>query len=319
MSVRSYETVSTWEEIADLLPKWNRISHDAKPDETFWCWEGHRIHIDRYNHPAAEAKIILLHGVGGSGRLLSFVGVPLHRDGFEVIAPDLPLYGLTEPKPGSMISYADWIWLVNDLINFEHSRDPRPIFLFGLSAGGMLAYQVACLNQSVIGLMATCILDQRLQAVRDASARSRPLARLGTPILRLAAAIHGGITLPMKAVANMEAIANDKRWLSLLLKDSTSAGSTVTIKFILSLMDAVPSIEPEDFDRCPLLLVHPENDRWVSVELSRLFYDRLKCPKRLIMLENAGHLPVETPGLQQLEAAVVGFIRETLAERFLHG
>lgn len=37
----------------------------------------------------------MLHGVGGNGRLLSFIGVPLFSNGFEVVVPDLPGYGLS--------------------------------------------------------------------------------------------------------------------------------------------------------------------------------------------------------------------------------
>jgi len=73
VTMRSYGDVSIWDQVASLLPERNRISSDAKPDATFWDWKGHRIHTDQYTHPAAEAKIILLHGIGGNGRLLSFI------------------------------------------------------------------------------------------------------------------------------------------------------------------------------------------------------------------------------------------------------
>ena len=49
-----------------------------------------------------------------------------------------------------------------------------------------------------------------------------------------------------------------------------------------------------------MLLVHPAEDRWVKVDLSRIFFDRLKCDKQVVLLENAGHLPLESPGLQQM-------------------
>ena len=68
-------------------------------------------------------------------------------------------------------------------------------------------------------------------------------------------------------------------------------------------------IEPEEFDICPVLLAHPEADRWTPVEVSRLFFDKISAPKRLRMLENAGHFPIESPGLQQLEAECVDLIK----------
>ena len=63
---------------------------------------------------------------------------------------------------------------------------------------------------------------------------------------------------------------------------------------------------PEDFDACPVLLAHPAEDRWTPVQLSRTFFDRIRAPKQLVMLEGAGHFPVEQPGLDQLTDAVAG-------------
>ncbi|MBO5620452.1 MAG: hypothetical protein J5959_02340 [Butyrivibrio sp.] len=51
--------------------------------------------------------MVLFHGVGGNGRLLEFIALPLWRSGYEVICPDLPLYGLTAYK--GKVSYPDWI------------------------------------------------------------------------------------------------------------------------------------------------------------------------------------------------------------------
>src|SRR4051812_296462 len=45
--------------------------------------------------------------------------------------------------------------------------------------------------------------------------------------------------------------------------------------------------------RCPVLLVHPAADRWTDVSISLPFFEGLRVPKRLVMLENAGHFPVE--------------------------
>ncbi|MNN11305.1 hypothetical protein D3C81_1242590 [compost metagenome] len=73
-------------------------------------------------------------------------------------------------------------------------------------------------------------------------------------------------------------------------------------------------IEPEDFTKCPFLLVHPEEDHWTDVQLSRLFFDRLVCKKELWMLEGAGHFPIEPVGLKQLETYCVAFMEKCLTE-----
>ncbi len=79
-----------------------------------------------------------------------------------------------------------------------------------------------------------------------------------------------------------------------------------------------PAIEPEDFDLCPVLLAHPAADPWTTVEASRPFFDRIKGPKELVMLENCGHLPVEEPSFSRLEEVVVAFLKKLPEEKSLN-
>lgn len=57
-----------------------------------------------------------------------------------------------------------------------------------------------------------------------------------------------------------------------------------------------------------MLLAQPAADRWTTIEASRPFFDRIKGPKELVLLENRGHLPIEEPGFSQLEDAIVAFL-----------
>ncbi|MGF1585728.1 MAG: alpha/beta fold hydrolase [Bacteroidales bacterium] len=309
--MKNYTTQTNWKEIVRRLPENNRITSEIKPKESFLDLEECKIHIDSYRNPSAEAKIILLHGVGGNGRLLSFIGVPLFKRGYEIIAPDLPGYGYSE-VPVTAITFPAWVRLVDFIINNEQEADNRPIFLFGLSAGGMLAYQAAALNKKVSGVIATNILDQRIQYVRDKSSGNLIISRLGKPLLSALARVNPHIRLPMKALANIKAIVNNTEIQKILLKDKTSSGASVPIAFVLSLLTANPVVEPYDFDICPVLLAHPEKDNWTPLELSSIFFNQIKSPKELVILQNAGHFPVEYPGIRQLEDSVVEFVVETI-------
>lgn len=73
--------------------------------------------------------------------------------------------------------------------------------------------------------------------------------------------------------------------------------------FLRTYLRSDPGREPEDFTTCPVWLVHPGADRWTPLSLSRAFFDRIAAPKRLIVLDAAGHFPVETPGIHQLANA----------------
>jgi pimeloyl-ACP methyl ester carboxylesterase len=52
------------------------------------------------------------------------------------------------------------------------------------------------------------------------------------------------------------------------------------------------------------VLAHPAVDRWTPTAMSLRFFDRIAAPKELVLLEGAGHYPVEAPGVHQLLDAI---------------
>lgn len=309
MPFQYYENQKAWRDISAFLPEGYRIDETKQgtvPEEYFISWRNFQIHIDRYPNRGAPAKVIMLHGVGGNGRLLAFAGVPLASKGYELICPDLPGYGLSIVDKRKVL-YTDWADLVCHLVHTELKRDNRPVFLFGLSAGGMLAYQVATKCSSIKGIIATNLLDQRIQDVRDHSAGNIIISRLGIAGLNLLSGINGEALLPMKALANLKAIVNNEALMKIMLKDPSSSGTKVPVNFVRSLIGYEPEIEPENF-KIPVLLVHPEVDNWTPVKISKIFFDRIGSEKSLVMLQNAGHFPIEQPGLDQLRDSVTAFL-----------
>jgi pimeloyl-ACP methyl ester carboxylesterase len=74
-------------------------------------------------------------------------------------------------------------------------------------------------------------------------------------------------------------------------------------------MSYKPVIEPEAFDICPILLTQPAEDHWSPLHLSQPFLSRIKrVTVDTVMLENAGHYPIEQPGLRQMHDAIVAFV-----------
>jgi len=124
-------------------------------------------------------------GVGTNARQMSLlVGLPLARKyGFHSLALDCPGYGVTQVAPKSKVTYSDWVDLVDAFVDAQtrrqlnEGRGTRPIVLFGLSAGGMLAYQVAARNANVKGVIGMTFLDQRVQEVRGGPPSSHSRAR----------------------------------------------------------------------------------------------------------------------------------------------
>ena len=90
----------------------------------------------------------MLRGEGGYGRFLSPLVIALSQLGCNVVVLDLLGYGLTTPRLRSL-TYDDWMNCISDFVDAETKDDSLKTVLFGLSLGGMLAYQVAAKNPRV--------------------------------------------------------------------------------------------------------------------------------------------------------------------------
>jgi alpha-beta hydrolase superfamily lysophospholipase len=130
------------------------------------------------------------------------------------------------------------------------------------------------------------------------------------PVLMNLPAFLDGLPVPMRLVINMRGVANDPKLSEVIAADPRAGGNAMPVGFLRTFLASGPLVEPEAFDVCPVLLTHPAHDRWTDVALSRPFFDRLKVPKRLMMLGNAGHLPIEEPGASELRAAILDCLAE---------
>ncbi len=182
----SYEKQVAWRQIQDFLAKEMHFGPGYAPVEDWWDHAGHKIHLDRFRNPNSPVRVILFHGVGTNGRQMSMiVGGPLWKRGFETVAVDMPGYGVTKPAPGRLIAYDDWVRIASAFIDAELSADPRPILLYGLSAGGMLTYHASALNRKPKGIVGMTFLDQRVQRVRDETSRNLFIESNRRPVCRL--------------------------------------------------------------------------------------------------------------------------------------
>lgn len=137
-------------------------------------------------------------------------------------------------------------------------------------------------NKKADGLIATTFADSRNINVMNKMARNRIFGAGGMFFLKIVGPLLDSIRLPMKWVAPIELISNDSEISRVFMKDRLAGGGITTIGFIRSLMNAKPALEPEDFDVCPVLLVHPGIVPWTPLEFSKQFFDRIKYKKELV-------------------------------------
>ncbi len=302
-----YEDLDGWRPYESFFPERMRCGPESTPTEEWWSWNGLDVHLDRMAVPDAKLKVIVLHGAGAYGRVMAPAAVIARRHGYETVCPDLPGYGLTK-VPRDRFVYPLWVECVSALIDAELARDGRPIVLFGVSLGGLLAYQVAARSKRVVGLVATTLADPREPAVRQGFARTPLLGSAGLWLLSQLAPITDGLPLPMRFMSKMDRISNVAALSELCSTDPLGGGSWVPARFLRTLMETAPDLEPEQFDVCPVLLAHPGVDRMTDIAFSRRFFDRLAGDKRMVVLEGASHMPTEQPGIDILEREVLAFV-----------
>ena len=253
-----------------------------------WRWRGHDVHIERTGDEHAPVRLLMLHGAGGNSGLLWPVAAAAAARGCHVVVPDLPGYGRTRVRRPGAVRYPDWVGLACDLVRAEKSD--RPLWILGASMGGLLAYEAATRTGLVDRVIATCLFDPREPLVRRHIGRLGPL---GAHALRLARGPLGNVRVPIRWVANMRAISNDPAVTALVLADRRGGGNRVPLGFLRTFLWSAPAVEPEDATAPEIVLAHPAEDRWTPVAASLPFYERLATPKKLVLLPDGGHLPVE--------------------------
>ncbi|GAB20168.1 hypothetical protein GOEFS_106_00650 [Gordonia effusa NBRC 100432] len=304
----TYQTQRAWREIQSFLPADYQIPEDDQPAEEWWDYQGHSIHLDTYRNPDAAVKVILFHGVGTNGRQMSMIlGRPLAHRGLETIAVDMPTFGVTSVAPGSVVTYDDWVDIGSALVQRELARDDRPIILYGLSAGGAETFHVAA-RGGVRGIVGMTFLDQRDKRVALDTAHDPITGRLTPTLKTLAKTPLRKVRVPMRLVSKMRTLVNDPAALKVFYRDKSSAGNWASVAFLDSYMHYQPDVEPVDFDVCPVLHTQPADDRWTPADLSEPLLGPIrKVEVSTVTLTNAGHFPIEQPGLDELVAAVYEF------------
>ncbi|MGW4248524.1 alpha/beta hydrolase [Nocardia sp. NPDC004722] len=274
-----------------------------RPESTWWQWRDARVHIERMPRAEAAVRMLLVHGGGGHAAVMWPFAALAAQLGFEVVVPDLPGYGRTEVRSAAAVRYSDWVDCVADLVRAEKAVDPRPLVVFGASMGGMLAYEAAARTGVVDAIAVTCLLDPRSPQARRAIGRFGWLGRHGAWLLVPAL---DRIRVPMRLVANMTAMSNRAELTTTVITDPHGGGVWMPLGFLRTYLRSAPFVEPEDFTICPVWLLHPGADRWTPLAISLAYFDRITAPKHLVILDEAGHYPVEDPGIRQLISALTG-------------
>ncbi|MDB4989256.1 MAG: hypothetical protein JWN04_4434 [Myxococcaceae bacterium] len=300
----SYRHDPSAQAYAALLGARFAIATPPPAQERFQAVCGHDVHIDEYQ-PVGPARgtIILVHGGGGHGRLLSPFVAPVLAQGFRVCAPDLPGYGLT--RLGKAAHYDHWSAVVAALA--EQASSHGPVFLFGLSVGGVTALRAAQRTNAVRGVMCTTLIDLRNPDSFDLSGHSRRLGRVTRWLFRSLGGLLDWLRVPLYLLAPLAKMSSDRDVTRLLRNDPLIGKRWVSLGLVRSFHQYAPPRDDYHLP-CPLLLVHPGSDLWTPVSMSMPVFDAIPSEKQLVILSNGAHAPLESPAYGELCAQLKAFL-----------
>jgi alpha-beta hydrolase superfamily lysophospholipase len=242
--------------------------------------------------------------------LLAPFAAPLASAGFAVRAPDLPGYGLSRQSGDHPVDYAEWVQLVAELADEAATRGP--VFLFGLSVGGLLSVFAAQKARRVAGVIATTLIDLREPETVLRVVRARWIGRLALLAFRFGGSWLRKMALPLALALPIETLTTDRVLARMLLRDPLVGRRRVPLELFRS-MHQYHAPRPDYVLPCPLLLVHPGADAWTPTALSLRIFERIEGPKTLVTLTNGAHGPFESPAYAELCQATLHFIERVSA------
>ena len=292
----------SWTSYKTILAEDFAITFPFEPEERWQTIRGHQIRYDIWEpQGSAKGTLILVHGGGGSGRVLAPAALPALKAGWRVFAPDLPGYGLTIPAHGFRGEYAEWPLIIADIAYAATG----PVVFMGMSLGGLTAVFAAQKAGRVAGVIATTLDDLSHPATFDRVARWPWLGKLTRFAIRWMPGLVDRIPMPLALATPLRAMTSGRRLQDYFVKDALLGGRWMRSRFFRLIHQH--RLETNELG-CPLLLIHPGADTWTPTAMSRPIFDRLETDKTLIELSNGTHLPLEQPAWTELCEGVGAFL-----------
>ncbi|MEM8618020.1 MAG: alpha/beta hydrolase [Pseudomonadota bacterium] len=308
MPNESFNQHPSWHRYRQLL---RRVFGLDLPEAITEVWQevrGHRLRMDVWDpESAAKGTIILVHGAGGHGRLLAPFAAPLCQNGWRVLSPDLPGYGLTQPDRSKTLKYAEWVEIIAELANAQ----PGPVVLVGASMGGLTAVYAAIKTARVSGCFVTTLIDLSKKETFAKAARWPWLGWLSVLGFTVMPWALRRFKMPLKLVAPLKAMSANRTVQAYFQDDLLLGRNWLPLGFWESVFKYRVT---ELALTCPLWLVHPGEDDWTPLDISLQTFERIQAEKDIKVLSNGSHLPLEQPAFAELSSLMEAFLATIVEE-----
>jgi carboxylesterase len=256
--------------------------------------EGVRAGCQEFTLGNGEDAVLLVHGFGDSPGIFQRVGPALAARGFTCHGLRLPEFALPMPRYRTT-SGAQWRDAVRSAVG-ELRRRHRRVWVLAHSLGAAVAVEAVSEPASAVDGMVLLAPLFGVGNLRSPLLSARTWFRLLDPLLVFTDFV---LTAYPPDVQDPEAVA--------LMRDDRFI-PRIVIRELFALIDR--NLQRAPSFRLPLLMVLARHDRVVDNAAARRFFDDCPArPKRLLEVEDAGHmLPIDR-GWEKLVDEAVRFFR----------
>ncbi|NBG89438.1 alpha/beta fold hydrolase [Isachenkonia alkalipeptolytica] len=237
--------------------------------------------------------IVYIHGLGGSTFSWRYNVEPFIKEGFPVIALDLPTFGYSTRDTGlshSQENRSQWVFGLLDVLETEYEFFSEGYHLVGHSMGGGVITAMALDNPEKIQTLtyvAGAVINEpgKVQGLLSYPPFKRTISVLGEHIFFTESRLEGVLSSAYGEEINQEILEG---YLQPLRLSGTGRawGDLVT---------STTSFQEEDISHIsiPTFLIWGEEDSWVPLE-EGIRLKKLLQNSELSVIEGSGHTPMET-------------------------
>lgn len=225
-----------------------------------------------------RATLVIAHGLGEhSGRYINIVN-HLVPKGYTIYALDHVGHGRSPGPRGHINSWNDFREGLRAFVVLVQAQEPgRPFFLMGHSMGGCVVLDyVLHYPDGLTAVVASAPAVGKLKNPPVMVSASKVLAKI-KPDLRVSTGLDD--TAVSRDTAVVEAYRND----ALVHGKGSPGWSVAFMETAAWTMDHAADFQP------PLLLLHGDADRLVSVEESKKFFAQVKQPDKKLIIYPGGY------------------------------
>ncbi|MBI4209044.1 MAG: alpha/beta fold hydrolase [Deltaproteobacteria bacterium] len=219
-------------------------------------------------NPKGGAAALLIHGFTGSPGEMYPVGQGLFEKGYTVEGILLPGHGadrLQQPK----ISWEDWVETCEAALTKQYYQTQEPIFLVGLSMGGLLSLLLSIQHREKVRGVASLAAPTRVSDWR---------ARYLIPWLR--------------RVPFTGRLSYTKENRDILSEFPWSGPEKISFQALFAFLDLMHQVRAQlEKVTVPLLVIHSEKDHTAPVASAHEIYEKVRSEvKRLVLLKKSYHV-----------------------------